>query len=356
MTIQTDISEQLVGQVREAMESRTPLNIRGGGSKAFYGRSPTGAPLDVTDHRGIVNYEPTELVLTARAGTPLAELEAALAEQGQMLPFEPPHFGGEATLGGAIATGLSGPRRPWSGSARDLVLGLRLINGQGEHMRFGGEVMKNVAGYDVSRVVTGALGTLGIITEVSLKVLPLPEAESTTMMEFGTLAAADQVETWYRQGHPVSAAAHDGERLFLRLSGARSAVEAGIRTIGGTAVDDGAAWWSALRDHTHAFFDGMAPPLWRISLPPGAPPLDIEGNVFHDWNGQLRWLRTEASADGIRDRAAALGGHATLFRGGDRQSAVFHPLPAPVMQLHRRLKAAFDATGIFNPGRLYADI
>lgn len=355
MTTGQDDSRQLADRVREAAETGAPLNISGGGSKIFYGRTPVGEPLDVSPHRGIVNYEPTELVLTARAGTPLTELEAALSEAGQMMPFDPPRFGGDATLGGAISAGLSGPGRPWRGAARDLVLGVRLINGHGEHLRFGGEVMKNVAGYDVSRVVTGAMGTLGVITEVSMKVLPAPEAEVTLRLECDNREGAARVEQGYRKGLPVSGAAHDGEHLYLRLSGARSAVDGGADLIGGDRMDPGADWWQALRDQTHPFFTADGPPLWRISLPPLAPDLNLAGSMLLDWNGQLRWLRTDADAEHIRRETSALGGHATLFRGGEREGAVFHPLPAPLMTLHRRMKNAFDPAGLFNPGRLYPD-
>ncbi len=351
-----DDSEQLLAQVGEALAQSRPLHIQGGNSKAFFGEPTTGELLDVTAHRGIINYEPTELVLTARAGTSLTVVEQALAAENQMLPYEPPNFTGDATIGGAVACGLSGPRRPWAGSARDLVLGLGLINGRGEQLRFGGQVMKNVAGYDVSRVVTGALGTLGVITYVSLKVLPRPERVSTHVLTLERGAAMQQVEDWFRQGLPVSGAAHDGQALYLRLEGSDHAVSAADKAVDGDRLDDPDIWWVSLRDQRHPWFTATdEAPLWRISLPPLSPPLQLDGKEFHDWNGQLRWLRSRLPAAGIRERAAALGGHATLFRGDAGDAEVFHPLPAPVMKLQRRLKHAFDPHGIFNPGRLWRE-
>ncbi len=355
MTEQDDITG-LQARINAALEQKRPLRIHGGDSKAFYGGAPVGDPLDVTGHRGIVNYEPTELVLTARAGTPLAVVEQTLATQNQMLPFEPPDYTGEATLGGAVASGLSGPRRPWAGSARDLVLGLRLINGRGEHLRFGGQVMKNVAGYDVSRVVTGALGTLGVITEISLKVLPRPERSSSHVLVCTPASAMQQVETWFRQGLPVTGAAHDGLRLYLRLEGTGHAVTAAEKAVGGETIADPDTWWVSMRDQRLPWFTSDERPLWRIALPPLAPPLELEGEEFHDWNGQLRWLRSSLPAHTIRERAAALGGHATLFRGDAGETEVFHPLPRAVMAIQRRLKQAFDPQGIFNPGRLWREL
>lgn len=354
MTEHDDI-DQLLEQVNAALANARPLCLRGGNSKAFYGGEPVGDPLDITGHRGIINYEPTELVLTARAGTPLAVVEQALAAENQLLPFEPPNHSGDATIGGAIASGLSGPRRPWAGSARDLVLGLGLINGRGEHLHFGGQVMKNVAGYDVSRVVTGALGTLGIITQVSLKVLPRPQRTSTHVLEMAPEAAMRQVERWFREGLPVSGAAHDGKALYLRLEGTELAVNAADAIVGGDTSADPDTWWVALRDQRHSWFEITDQPLWRIALPPLSAPLELDGEEFHDWNGQLRWLRSSLPAQRIRERVAALGGHATLFRGDAGDTEVFHPLPEPVMALQRRLKQAFDPHGIFNPGRLWRE-
>jgi glycolate oxidase FAD binding subunit len=292
------------------------------------------------------------LVITARGGTPLRELEATLAEKGQMLPFEPPHFGPRATLGGTIACGLSGPRRPYAGAARDFVLGTRVLNGRGEILRFGGEVMKNVAGYDVSRLMVGALGTLGIMLDVSLKVLPKP-VEEITLAQPGTAAEALEImNRWAGQPLPLSAGCFDGDRLYLRLSGAAAGVNAARALIGGDLVDDGPAFWDSLREHTHPFFRGAAP-LWRLSVPPGAPPLPLSDETLYDWGGAQRWLETDETPDRIREVAAQVSGHATLFRGGDRSGEVFHPLARPLEALHRNLKQAFDPHGIFNPGRMY---
>ncbi len=354
MTSGTDRSNELIAAVSTAAEAGTALCIRGGASKAFYGRSPTGEPLDVAGHRGIVSYEPTELVLTARAGTRLRAIEAELRKADQMMPFEPPHFsGGRATLGGAIATGLSGPARPWTGSARDFVLGIRLINGRGEHLRFGGEVMKNVAGYDIARLATGSLGMLGVLTEISLKVLPRPAATATRTLELPAEQGFAQVEEAYCAGAPVTAAMHDGERLYIRLGGTQGAVDAGLERLGGDHLGDADAFWTGLRDHTLPFFLAAGPPLWRISLPPQTPPPRLPGTRILDWNGQTAWHRTEADAASVFAATAECGGHATLFRGGPRDANVFQPLPHANRRLHEHIKAAFDPGHICNPGRMY---
>lgn len=353
--MERDLTDTLAEQIIDAASHGGALRIEGGGSKHFYGREVEGEPLAVTEHRGIVNYEPTELVLTARAGTPLAEIEAALEEHGQMLPFEPPHFGGGATLGGAIATGLSGPRRVFSGAARDMVLGTRIVNGRGEVLRFGGQVMKNVAGYDVSRLMVGALGTLGVLTEVSLKVLPRPEADQSVLLDSAMAELFSRVESWRRAGVPVSAVADDGERLAVRLSGTAGSVHSGVEWMGGDRLDDAPAFWRDLRDHRLPLFaDDVDIPLWRIALPPGAPIPDPGGPRLLEWAGQQLWVRSSAEPEQIRRAAADSGGHATLFRGGDRSGDIFHPLEPGIAHFHRRLKHAFDPQGILNPGRLYA--
>lgn len=351
----TDISAALQAHVLAAIAQSSPLQIVGGGSKTFYGRAPQGEPLSVTGHRGVISYEPTELVITARAGTTLADVEALLAKHNQMLPFDPPHFLGAATMGGAIATGLSGPRRPYAGSARDFVLGVKVLTGKGEILGFGGQVMKNVAGFDVSRFMAGSLGTLGILLEVSLKVLPRPESEQTLVFECSALDAIGRMNAWAGQPLPLSGAAFDGGRLYLRLSGSTAALNAAREKLGGELAANGAAFWRGVRDHACIFFQGDAP-LWRVSVPAATPPLDLPGEWLLDWGGAQRWFKTSCAPATIREAAAKAGGHATLFRGGDRQGAVFHPLPPALMALHRRLKAAFDPHGFLNPGRMYSDL
>lgn len=349
-----DQSLELQARVREASASQTALQIRGGGSKHFYGREASGEILALGGHCGIVNYQPTELVLSARAGTPLVEIEALLAEHGQFLPFEPPHFGPGATLGGAIASGLSGPRRPYTGSARDFVLGVKIINGQGEILRFGGEVMKNVAGYDLSRLQAGAFGTLGVMLDISLKVLPRPTEEVTLVQERYAADSLAYLADLARRPLPLSAACHDGDRLYLRLSGAATAVAQSRGQLGGELLADADAFWrDKIKEQGHAFFEGEAP-LWRVSLPPAAPWLPLPGKFLLDWGGAQRWFRTEAPAELIQQAATKAGGHASLFRGG--QGEVFQPLSPAMLALHRRIKHAFDPQNLFNPGRMYASL
>jgi len=354
MTKDSDLTVDLQARVSEARRSRTPLHITGGGSKAFYGRHPEGQALRVSGHRGVVDYAPAELVVTARAGTPLSVLESLLGEQRQMLAFEPPHFSAAATLGGCIATGLSGPRRPYTGAVRDFVLGVKCLNGKGEVLSFGGQVMKNVAGYDVSRLMTGALGTLGVLLEVSLKVLPRPALETTVCFTVSTAQALDMMHRWAGRPLPLSAACYDDGRLFVRLSGSEPGVADAAARVGGDAFPQGEQLWHDLREQRLAFFHGSQP-LWRMSVPPAAPPLGLPGAELIDWGGAQRWLRGDLSLARVRDRAASLGGHAVLFRHGDRRGEVFHPLAPGLMVLHRRLKHAFDPDNILNPGRMYID-
>lgn len=350
--------DSLVERVRTAAADRTPLCIRGGGTKDFYGNAPRGELLDTRGLRGVVAHEPSELVVTVRAGTPLAELEALLAAGGQMLAFEPPHFGDVATVGGCVAAGLSGPRRASSGTTcgglRDFLLGARLVDGRGQLLSFGGTVMKNVAGYDVTRVLAGSLGILGVIVEVSLKVLPRPVAETTLRFQLDQASALAKLNEWGGQPLPISASAWSAGQLFLRLSGAAAALRAARESLGGEEVD-GAAFWQEIREQRHAFFGGDAP-LWRISVPSTAGPLGFGEPEMIEWGGALRWLRSGRLAAEIRSRAVELGGHATLFRGGDRSQGVFTPLPPGLAAIHRRLKSEFDPGGIFNPGRMYAEL
>jgi glycolate oxidase FAD binding subunit len=345
-------------QVRAAHAEGLGLQLRGGGTKDFYGEPPAGELLDLRGHAGIVSYEPTELVVTARCGTPLQELERVLREQRQFLPFEPPHFGPGATVGGAVASGLSGPRRASAGAVRDFVLGAVLMDVHGELLHFGGQVMKNVAGYDVSRLLAGSLGILGPIVEVSLKVLPLPPLEVTLQMPMSLQEALPLLNRWAGQPLPISASAFQDGTLALRLSGAPAAVEAAATRI---AAERGArrveaqqadASWAGLRDHTLPFFDGEQP-LWRLSLPSTAPAFEFPGRQLIEWGGALRWFKTDVDAQIVRQAAANVGGGATLFRARSRLPGVFAPLPAANLALHRRIKREFDPRGIFNPGRLF---
>jgi glycolate oxidase FAD binding subunit len=274
-----------------------------------------------------------------------------------MLAFEPPHFGAGATLGGCVAAGLSGPRRAAAGALRDFVLGARLVDGRARELGFGGRVMKNVAGYDVARLLTGSLGTLGLILEVSLKVLPRPAAEHTLRLELPQEKALESLNRWAGTPLPVSASAwRDGE-LCVRLSGAERAVQAAAQKLGGEAVAaaDAARFWSDVREQTDPWFAGEAP-LWRLSLPSAVPPLELAGAPLIEWGGALRWLRSGADAAAVREAAARVGGHATQFRGGDKAAGVFAPLAPALARLHRELKTAFDPAGVFNPGRLYPEL
>jgi glycolate oxidase FAD binding subunit len=352
---------ELAEQIRAAAGSGRAVCIRAGGSKDFYGNASRGEPLDPRGLHGIVDYEPAELFVTARAGTSLAALEATLAASGQMLAFEPPHFSGTATVGGCVAAGLAGPRRSSSGftygAVRDFVLGASLLDGRGELLRFGGTVIKNVAGYDVARALAGSLGILGLITDVSLKVVPLPAAEATLRFALDAPQALARLCDWGGQPLPISASAWCGGLLHLRLSGAGAAVGAAVGKLGGEVLSQAEAsnFWADVREHRHAFFAGELP-LWRLSLPSTAPEFALGGEQFIEWGGALRWLRSTQAAAPIRARAQQLGGHATLFRGGDRTAGAFTPLPATLLAIHRRLKAEFDPAGIFNPGRLYPEL
>lgn len=352
MTVSFDASEQLLDQVNQALAAQTPLRIQGSDSKAFLGRAVEGQVLDTRVHRGIVSYDPTELVITVRAGTPLAELEAALDEAGQMLPCEPPHFGAGATVGGMIAAGISGPRRPWSGSVRDFVLGTRVITGHGKHLRFGGEVMKNVAGYDLSRLLAGSFGCLGVLTEVSLKVLPKPRLCSGLRVDMTLDLALLKLAEWGQQPIPISAACHDGKALHLRLEGGEGSVNAARERIGGEDLDRG--YWDELREHRLPFFSDPRP-LWRLSLPINTPVLALAGEQLVDWGGAQCWLKSEDDAERIRAIVGEAGGHAICYTAGATASP-FQPLGSPLLRYHQQLKAQLDPQGIFNPGRMYSEV
>jgi glycolate oxidase FAD binding subunit len=349
------VLQQFRDRIMSATRSRTALRIRGNGTKDWYGQELNGELLDTTAYSGIISYDPTELVVTARAGTNLREIGKALAEKKQMLAFEPPRFDGLATVGGIVASGLSGPRRQAVGSVRDFVLGTVLMDGKGETLHFGGQVMKNVAGYDVSRLLTGSLGTLGLILEVSLKVLPRPFAQHSLQFAMSEQDALHQLNVWGGQPLPLSASCWVDGNLYVRLSGAQAAVDAAIAKMGGTDLPEAENFWDGVREQTHTFFSAQQQALWRLSLPTVAPPLALPGEQMIEWGGALRWLKTTADAETIRSVAANAGGHATLFKGGDKSVGVFQPLAPAVARIHRNLKQAFDPAGIFNPRRMYTD-
>ena len=347
--------QTLQDRVQEAAAAGTALCIQGSSSKSFYGRTPQGEVLSVKDHQGILDYTPSELVISARAGTRLTELESVLAQEGQMLAFEPAHFAEGATIGGTIACAFSGPRRPYAGAARDFVLGINCVNGTGEWLRFGGQVMKNVAGYDVSRTLTGSLGTLAILLDIHLRVLPRPETELTLQQVCDAATAIERCNAWAAQPLPLSATCHVDGVLFIRLSGMEQGVQSAATVIGGEPLANAAPFWQQLREQQLAFFSGEQP-LWRLSVPAATDSLPIEGDTLLDWGGAQRWLRSEQPAETIRATVESVGGHATLFRGGDHSGEVFHPLQPAMLSLHQRLKKTFDPAGILNPGRMYREL
>ncbi|MBL8278017.1 MAG: glycolate oxidase subunit GlcE [Pelomonas sp.] len=359
---------ELRTRIRAASDARTPLRITGHGSKDFYGGPLQGEPLSTLSLAGVTAYEPSELYISVLAGTPLVQVENLLAQQRQRLAFQPPRFagapGGRGTVGGMVAAGLSGPSRAALGSVRDHVLGAVILNGQGELLSFGGTVMKNVAGFDVSRVLAGSMGQLGLITEVTLKVLPLPAAAATLRFELDQPAALKAINTWGGQPLPIEASAWWDGALLLRLGGAEAAVASACRKLGGDAIpaDLAEPFWTGLRDHADEFFAGAeravagGARLWRLSLPSTAPELKLHGEQLIEWGGAQRWVVTPMEPAAVREAAAGVGGHATLFRALDKSPGAFAPLSAPLAAIHRRLKASFDPQGVFNPGRLYPDL
>ena len=350
-----DISKEIQQQVAQARAAKTPLNICGGNSKRFYGREPLGEVLDVSGHNGVINYEPTELVITARAGTPLKEVEQVLAAENQMLAFEPPAFGKSATIGGTIACNFSGPRRAFSGAARDFILGSSIINGKAEQLHFGGEVMKNVAGYDVSRLMCGAMGTLGVLLEVSIKVLPKPETETTLVYEMDSEHALKKVHQLAGQSLPVSATCFDDSSLYIRLSGTEGAVKSAHQLLGGDISPSGSNFWQQLKEQELSYFN-TDNDVWRLSLASNSPILNLEGQYLYEWNGAQRWLISKDDDEKIRKEVSQHGGHAVCFRQHSKHKDVFQPLQTDLLEIHRQLKMAFDPDSMFNPGRMYAEI
>jgi glycolate oxidase FAD binding subunit len=344
-----DDSERLLAAVAAAVSNAQALAICGRGSKAFLSTPPAGAMLAVGDHAGVIEYRPEELVITARSGTPLIELKRLLASHDQMMAFDPPTFGADGSLGGAIAAGISGPGRPWYGAVRDAVLGVTLINGRAQRLKFGGQVMKNVAGYDVSRLMTGAFGTLGVLLDVSVKVMPRPQFEWTRAFEIDRDEALANVATWARTPLPLSATCHLDRTLYVRLSGTEKGVRAAMRQLGGADVSYADELWESLRDQYHRFF--VAAQCWRIVVPPAAPFPDLDGAWLTEWAGAQRWLKTSVPAAEIVAAVRRHQGHAAPFFGGPPLPA----LDAALLKYHRRVKEAFDPSGIFNRGRLFPE-
>jgi len=357
-----DSSETIQQQVLGAYSNETPVNIVGGNSKAFYGHQVEAGTLDVSGHSGILSYEPTELVITARAGTLLSDVERLLEQNGQVLPFEPPAFADTATLGGTIACNLSGPARAYSGAARDFLLGCKIINGSGEILHFGGEVMKNVAGYDVSRLMAGSMGTLGVLLEVSLKVLPKAETETTLQLSASAAEALERIHSLSQSPLPITASSYHDSSLNIRLSGSGDAVKTAAEIIGGEVMPDAESYWTKLKEHQLEFFDNQLP-LWRLSLASDTAPdlagMDENCKLLYEWGGALRWVTGANDSDSLRNSVAHAGGHATLFRKGEdvaATQAIFQPLTPGLLRIHRKLKQAFDPKGILNPGKLYPDL
>jgi glycolate oxidase FAD binding subunit len=348
--LDVSIEEELCTQVRAVAANGGEIEIIGGGSKRFYGESIEALPIDVSGHSGIIDYDPAELVITLRGGCKLAEVEALLAQNRQMFGFEPPCFGEDATIGGMVATGLAGPRRAWAGSIRDFVLGVKLLDGRGQVLQFGGRVIKNVAGFDVSRLMVGALGTLGIILEVSIRVIPVSETELTIGYEH---ASADEHIRWInelgREPFPITASLwHDG-RSLLRLSGSEQGVSQAAAQLGGDAIETD---WSQVKEQRLEFFDSGLP-LSRISLPPASPDMLPAESQLIEWGGAQRWCRGEIDVDALRERVGGVGGNLCAFRRHADGVPMFHPLPAAMLKLQRNIKSSFDPAAVFNSGRIY---
>lgn len=333
------------------LAAKQPISVIGGNTKRFLGGRLIDEPLSMREHSGILSYEPTELVLTAKSGTTLAEIEHCLQDARQMLPFEPPRFGEQSTIGGVMATGLSGPRRMHLGSARDCVLGVRLINGLGQHLKFGGEVMKNVAGYDLSRLSVGAYGTLGILTEISVKVLPMPEIEQTQSLECSQAEALETLVRVGRHPYPISAAAWIKGALTVRLSGAASGVASAAAAIGGTSLPDSETFWAGLRDLSATEFHEAGRWLWRLSVAPTTPVSAIDAFCF-DWAGGQRWVMTDPDDYSPFDITSECGGHAICFAKDRSEGTGMQPLEPGILSLNQRIKDAMDPHGLINRGRL----
>lgn len=366
MTFSSTTAEAVLGRwadrIAAARADGTGLRIQGGGTQPLpetVAPAPGPSVLDTRELAGITSYEPSELVLTARAGTPLAEVEAALRSRGQCLPFEPPRLGAGATVGGMVAAGTAGPARWTAGSVRDHVLGACLLNGRAELLQFGGQVIKNVAGYDVSRLLAGSMGTLGLLCEVSLKVLPTPPEQRTLRLEATREEALRWSNQWAGQPLPLSATAWWRGMLVVRLAGAGPAVALAAQRLGGEVVEPALAegFWAGLRDQTDEFFSAAARQvaarrarLWCLSLPATAEAPAMQGDELIEWGGARRWWLTDQPAAAVHQAAASRGGHARLWRGRLIEGETALTAPSPVIgMLQQRLKEAFDPDHVFNP-------
>ena len=339
--------ESWQNQIKATAAKGEKLTIRGSGSKAFLAPEAQGEVLDTRAHAGIVEYDPKELVIVVRCGTSVAEVEQTMAASHQMLAFEPPHFGEQATIGGMVASGLSGPRRPYAGAVRDFVLGCKVLDGKGDHLSFGGKVMKNVAGFDVSRLITGSMGTLGVITEAAFKCLPLPKAQLTRVFEMDAQSAIVAMNRWYADANPVTATAWVDGKLYVRLAGAEPAVKSAVAKLGGEALVNDVDWWSNWREQTHGFFVGDDP-LIRVSCKSTAPFTSADARQAIDWGGAQRWLRTEPVAlPAVREWARTNGGHATVFRGATSQQERIEPLQPALADVSQKIKNSFDPYNVF---------
>ncbi|MDX2476823.1 MAG: glycolate oxidase subunit GlcE [Gammaproteobacteria bacterium] len=353
-----DISEQIQKQIISAARDKQALQIIGNNTKSFYGCNVSDAnllPLYVADHNGILDFQPTELTVNARAGTPLNEIISTLAEQRQMLPFEPPVFDNRATLGGCVASALVGPRRPWTGAVRDYLIGTRILTGDGKEIRLGGKVMKNVAGYDLFRPMAGALGTLGLMLDITLKLLPLPEHEASYSMSMDINSMQQLLRDLRRRSMPVSAASYHQGQLFLRLSGSTTSIDDAANYLPDEMKETTADYWHDLNEHKLSFFD-VSTPLYRLVVPTFAPYDTFAGECLADWGGALRWIKTPLSLGEVQKHAADLGGTASAYRNDTQDGDVFSPLPGHLLDLHKRMKMVMDPAGILNPGRLYRDL
>ncbi|MEM8844521.1 MAG: glycolate oxidase subunit GlcE [Pseudomonadota bacterium] len=344
---------ELIDTIKQALNSKQPLLIQGGDSKSFYGNSISADILSVKQHTGVIDYEPSELYVTARCGTPLREIEAMLAEHNQIFPFEPPSFGDDATLGGTVACGFSGPRRPYASSIRDCVLGTHIINGKGEYLKFGGQVMKNVAGYDVSRAMCGAMGTLGIITQVSLKLIPQPESELTLMLEYKPEQALNIMHQYMQTDFPITATYFENNILYIRAAGIEKTIKKIKQIIGGNELQDSQNFWVSVKEHQREFFNSDLN-LWKCNVPVNSPDLAVEGDYVMEWNGGLRWYSTNDGNEKLIAATKSVRGNATLFKSTSKPNDCFTQPTGALKKLHSNLKTAFDPENILNPGRLYS--